>query len=151
MCAVLLLALAGELAIAPARESIANPPGERFGTDTDPAAAGSAQIAAFVRRITKADDRIWVATGADTNAGQAIYWLADRRPAARLIYPGDMEPPTYTQVGVALAQHPPTAIVILPNAPVDYLQRAIHRARLHRTNTVNLPEGDQAEVLGRRG
>lgn len=147
LCAVVVLGLAGELSLGPGRDAIANNPSERFGTDTDPAAADIQAIGARVRRLTSARQRIWVATEGDTNTGQGIYWLADRRPAARFLYPFDTVPPTDRQVGASLARRPPAVIVVLNNAPEDYLQGAIRKGHLHQVATVQQPEGDQAQIL----
>jgi 4-amino-4-deoxy-L-arabinose transferase-like glycosyltransferase len=143
--AAVLCALAATLALEGWRASVAVPPDRRWlSTDNSPVASVD-DAADYVHRITDADDRVYVVTGGATNGGQLLYWLADRRPADRLIFPSDMVPPRFDEVSVRLARDPPAALVVIPGAPLEPFMGAIERGGLEVVR--RFPTGTGGEVV----
>ena len=144
LAAVVLCALAATLALDGWRAAIAVPPDRRWMATDNGLLAPIRDAADYVQRITTSDERVYVVTGGTTNGGQVLYWLADRRPADRLIFPSDMVPPRFDEVSARLARDPPAALVVIPGAPLEPFMGAIRNGGLEVVN--RLPTGTGAEV-----
>ena len=116
--AVVLSLLAATLALAPIRGAVALDPSDRFGFQHQPALAAVDEAATVVERETRRGETVYVLSGgAATPAGQAVYWLADRAPAARLLYPAAERGLPWEDARRDLERRPPSAVVVMPTAP----------------------------------
>jgi hypothetical protein len=145
VAAVVLCALAATLSLDGWRAAVAVPADRRWMATDNGLLAPVHDAAEYVHRITGPDDRVYVVTGGMTNGGQVLYWLADRRPADRLIFPSDMVPPRFDEVSGRLARNPPAALVVIPGAPLEPFLAAIDEGGLEVVR--RLPTGTGAEVL----
>ncbi len=126
------------------RASLEIPVAQRWMGREVPALAPAADAARVVRRVTAPGDRIYIHTAA-LYGGQTIYWLTGRRPADRLMYPGDMVPPRYEEVAARLAADPPAALVMMPGAPPGALDEAVVNGRMK--IVARLPDGVGRELV----
>ena len=83
-------------------------------------------VAEVLRRVTAPGDRVYVA---GEYAGGA-YWLADRRPASRILCTTCHRPqPPYAEIAAELRRSPPAAIVVVDRYRTDYLRAALKDMR----------------------
>lgn len=153
--AVALLALAAAglpLALENWRSALKLPAESRWMAGSFLAVQSVDEAAAKVRAITDPDDRVFVATySGGTSPGIFLYWLADRRPAYRIFYPGDVVPARYDEVSAALAQEPPDVLVMIPGTATGPYEAAIANGRLRVVARYPGWPGDDLEVYARPG
>ena len=122
--AFVLCVLSAQLAVDGWRRALDVPAHRRWmGTD-QAQLAGLDEAARLVGRITRPRDRVYVVSSAG-RGGQLLYWLADRRPAHRLMFPGEMAPSRLDEVARDLAQHPPAALVLIAGTSIEPYRGAL--------------------------
>ncbi len=83
-------------------------------------------VAEVLRGTTGADDLVYIA--GEFAAG--AYWLADRRPASRILCTTCHRPqPPYAEIAAELRRNPPAAIVVVDRYRTDYLRDALEGLR----------------------
>ncbi len=134
------------LALVPARERLTY--GTSFALDAQK------QVARIVQEVTTPSERVYVATPFE---GQTAYWLGERLPASRYIFPAIMPAfpylfdPPWDEVVRDLERTRPAAIVVMPEAYLDYLQPIIERERLKEVATVRLEFAEEPiRIFARR-
>lgn len=137
-----LLVVGGELAVDPARQAIRTVPEHRTGQGAAPELGAQRDVAEAVRELTGDGDTIHVAPTEPSNSGQAIYWLAGRRPAARRLTPGARIPAAYAEVARDVARARPAAVVILPGAQVTDLIPALEAGGYVEARRVGTPPNE---------
>lgn len=146
LVALAVLAITVPFAIANWRAALDIPAQQRWMRVRNPQLAPVDDAARLVRRITGPHDRVYVATSAG-KGGQFLYWLADRRPADRLIFPGEMVPSRFREVGERLARRPPDVLVMVPGAPDPPFAAAIANGRLRTVARFPTASGEELRVL----
>ncbi|MBI5105929.1 MAG: hypothetical protein HZB46_13295 [Solirubrobacterales bacterium] len=137
--------------LVPVRTDLAVRADDPLGSRAAPHLLQQKKAAAILDRITKPDERIYVVTDVASNgSGQAIYWLAHRKPASRWIFPIVMFPPRQPDVARDLATRPPAAVVLMPNASGDYAMEGIRRGRLKEVARLPVNNSNGIVIYGRR-
>jgi 4-amino-4-deoxy-L-arabinose transferase-like glycosyltransferase len=115
--ALVLCALVAVLAAGGWRDALEVPAQRRWMGTEQPQLAGIGAAAQLVQRITRPGDRVYVVSNFG-RGGQIVYWLADRRPAHRLMFPSEMLPPRLDEVTADLTARPPAALVAIARTPL---------------------------------